>query len=306
MDNRFVDWNQLHVFAGVVEAGSFTRAGKRLGMPKSTVSARVAALEEHLGVRLLNRTTRKVSLTEAGADFYERCRGIVADVEEAERSVTEHQVSPRGTLRVTTPVELTSAYLGSIAAAYCARYPEVELDIVSTDRVVDLVDEGFEVGVRMGTLPDSSLIARRLAGIGNLLFASPRYLRARGEPKSPEQLASHDCVLFTSPNEPTVWRLTRGDGKRAEVEVSGRLSINSLDAVCDAVVADGGIAFLPSYMAKSLEDEGLLQRVLPGWRGREVGLYIVFPSNRHMSAKVRSFVDFLTHELSPPPWSVEE
>lgn len=297
-----MDWNQLHVFAGVVEAGSFTGAGQRLGMPKSTVSARVSALEEHLGVRLLHRTTRKVSLTDEGAAFYERCRRIVADIEEAERSVTELQVHPRGTLRVTAPVDLTNTYLGRIAAAFCARYAEVEIEIVSTDRVMDLLEEGFEVGIRIGALRDSSLVSRRLAKISSQLYASPSYLDDRGRPSAPADLAGHECVVFSSPRDPTVWTLTSDDGEHAEVRVSGRLTINSLSAVRDAAVAGSGIAFLPLFMGADLEGDSRLERVLPRWQGREGGLFVVFPSKRHMSAKVRAFVDFLSNELTPPPW----
>jgi DNA-binding transcriptional LysR family regulator len=267
------------------------------------VSARVSALEEHLEVRLLHRTTRKLSLTEAGADFYQRCVGIVADVEEAVRSVTELQASPQGKLRVTSPVELTNAYLGSIAAAFCSRYPEVELEIVASDRLVDLVDEGFEVGIRIGTLPDSSFISRRLAAIAGQLYASPRYLEERGTPETPAELADHACIVFSSPTDPTLWKLVRKGGERAEIRVDGRLSINSLSAVRDAVVAGLGIASMPLFMGASLEGDRRLQRVLPDWRGPEGGLYVVFPSSRHLSAKVRSFVDFLSNELSPPPWS---
>lgn len=295
-----MDWNQLHVFVRVVEAGSFTAAGRRLGIPKSTVSARVAQLEEHLGVRLLQRTTRRVALTDAGRDFYARCARIVGDVEEAERSVTEQQLTPRGTLRVTAPVELGSTYLGAIAAAYCARYPEVKLDVVTTDRMVDLVDEGFDLGIRLGQLPPSALIARKLAAITSQLYASPAYLEARGRPATPEELAGHACIVFSSPRQADVWRLQHDDGARAEVRVSGPLAINSLRAVYDAAVAGLGIAMLPLFAATTQLDTSSLCRVLPDWRGPEAGMHVVYPSGRHLSVKTRSFVDFLTE--CPDTW----
>jgi DNA-binding transcriptional LysR family regulator len=296
-----MDLNQVRVFVQVVEAGSFTAAGTRLGMPKSTVSARVSQLEEHLGVRLLQRTTRSLGLTDAGAAFFDRCARIVADLDEAERSITDLAAAPRGTLRVTAPIEFSMSILGDLVAGFGERFPEVSIEVVVSDRVVDLVDEGIDLAIRAGRLKESSLIARRLARITTHLWASPGYLERHGTPKSPRQLERHACLLFSSLPEPDQWSLHDRRGKEVAVRVRGVLSVNSLHTVRDAAARGMGIALLPLFLTSG-EDSAGLTRVLPAWSGAESALHAVYPSSRYLSPKVRAFVDYLGAAMSRPPW----
>lgn len=300
-----MDLNQVRVFVQVVEAGSFTAAGKRLGMPKSTVSARVSQLEEHLGVRLLQRTTRSLGLTDAGAAFFERCARVVADLDEAERSMTDLAAAPRGTLRITAPIELSTSFLGALLAGFSARFPEVSIELVVSDRVVDLVDEGFDLAIRAGRLKEFSLIARRLSGIHTRLFASDAYLERHGVPRTPRQLERHACLRFTGFPDPDHWTLQDRRGKEVTVRVAGPLSANSLHAVRDAAAHGLGIALLPLFLSYRQPDAGLT-RVLPAWSGGESPLHAVYPSSRYLSPKVRAFLDYLTAAMSPPPWQRDD
>jgi len=302
-----VDLNEIAIFVAVVEAGGFTAAARRLGLPKSTVSTRVARLEHRLGVRLLQRTTRSLGLTDVGAAFHQRCARIVADAEEAERAITACNEAPRGLLRLTAPVDITAAYLGGPLAEFCRRYPDIAVELVSTDRVVDLVDEGFDVALRAGRLTQTTLMARRLAQVGSQLFASPAYLARHGRPRAPADLAGHACLVFSSPPEPRRWRLRDPDGREVAVQVSGPLTVNSPDAIRRAMVAGLGIALLPVFagnvLAGAIAPRGdEIEQVLPGWSGPESVLSVVYPSPRYLSPKVRAFVDFIVDHFADPAW----
>lgn len=294
-----MDLNELLVFVRVVDEGSFTAASRSLQMPKSTVSHRVSRLEEHLGARLLQRTTRSLGLTDAGAALYERGARIAAELEEAERAVTELEAEPRGTLRITAPVDLGYAYLGGIVAAYRARFPAVHVNAVITDRLVDMVEEGFDLAIRAGALEGSTLIARKLATVESHLFAGAGYLERRGAPATPADLAEHDCLVFTNPPDPARWKLQSSTGERETVVVTSRVAANSLQTVRDAVLGDAGIALLPVSIGAA---PGAIRRVLPEWRGRDVTMQLVYPSSRYLSPKVRSFIDFVADAMRPPPW----
>jgi DNA-binding transcriptional LysR family regulator len=279
------------VFARVVEEGSFTGASKVLGFPKSTVSRRISRLEDRLGVRLLQRTTRKLSLTDAGRLYYDRCMRIVSELEDAERAVTEMQEVPRGRLRVTAPVEMGVAFW-ELLNTFLETYPEVQLDLDLTNRYVNIVEEGYDVAIRGGSLSDSSLIARKLDDSHSQLVASPSYVERRGAPTTPEELKDHDCILFTGRSTHTTWNL-QGDNGVVHVRVKGRLAMNHLSIIRRAALAGFGIAHLPSFFIDEELTSGTLIEILPGSGMNTQGLYIVYPSTRHLAPKVRSFVDFM-------------
>lgn len=293
-----MDLNELLVFAKVVQAGSFTVAARGLRMPKSTVSRKVSELEERVGAQLLQRTTRKLNLTEVGRAYYEHCARIVAEAEQAELAVTRMQSAPHGLLRVTAP--LTFSFLGPIVAEFLKRYPEVQLEMVCTDRSVDLVEEGFDLAVRAGRLADSSLIARRLGNLERIVIAAPSYLKERGTPRSPKDLEKHDCLLFGAGQAGNVWTLHSGN-KSVEVSVRARLVVNEPDMLGAVTLAGAGVALLPILHYAADITAGRLQRLLPDWTSSGAPVHAVYPSTRHHSPKVMAFVDFLRERWPASP-----
>lgn len=291
-----LDLNEILVFTKVVQAGSFVGASRELEMPRSTVSRKVAELEEHLGARLLQRTTRKLSLTDAGRTLFRYSARVVAEIEAAELAVARMQETPRGLLRVTAPLNFRN--LGPIVASFLARHPEVQLELVCADRVIDLVEEGFDVAVRAGRLADSTLIARRLGTLESLVVASPAFLEKHGEPEEPRDLERFDCVVFGAGPDPSSWRLDR-DGASVVVEVKSRLVINDFDLLSDAAVAGLGIATLPLWSCAEALRAGTLRRVLPRWGPPKIPLHALYPSTRHLSPKVRAFLDHLAENMAP-------
>ena len=294
-----MDLNQILVFTKVVEAGSFIGASRALAMPKSTVSRKVSELEERLGARLLQRTTRKLSLTEVGQVFYRHAARVVAEAEAAELAVGQMQEVPRGLLRVTTP--LSFGYLGPIVASFLARYPDVQVEMVCADRVVDLIQEGFDVAVRAGHLADSALIARSLGVLESYVVASPAFLEKHGSPKEPQDLERFDCVAFAANR--TSWKLHR-NGKVLAVNVKARFTVNDFDFLDEAALAGLGIAMLPVFRCIEHLRSGKLERVLPDWCSPETPVHAVYPSTRHLSPKVQAFLDHLRDRMSPPPWEL--
>src|SRR5262249_25858732 len=237
-----MDLNEIMVFARVVQTGSFTAAAKALGMPKSTVSRKVSDLEQRLNARLLQRTTRKLSLTDAGRAYFDHCARIVSELEDGERAVANLQATPRGALRVTAGIN--SSYLGPIVSDYLKRYPEVQLELFCTGRSVDLVEERFDLGIRAGTLADSTLIARSLGRVSWFFVATPAYLKKRGRPKSPEDLNKHDCLFFGAGSMTVPLRLEKDDAP-VQVDVPARLLVGDFDIIHAAASAGLGIALLP-------------------------------------------------------------
>jgi DNA-binding transcriptional LysR family regulator len=297
-----MDLNEMLVFARVVQAGSFTAAAAALGMPKSTVSRKVSDLEERLQSRLLQRTTRKLSLTDVGRTYYDYCARIVGEIEDAERAVSTLQETPRGLLRVTAPINV--AFLGPIVSDYLKRYPEVRLDLFCTGRAVDLIEERFDLGIRAGALADSTLIARRLGSAKWLLVATPGYLKRRGRPRSPDDLSKHDCLLFGAGPDSGGLCLENGD-RSVQVALSPRLTVTDIDVVYAVATAGLGIAVLPAF--RCVEDLGArrLARVLADWNVPSIPVHVVYPSTRHISPKVKSFIDHLHARMTPPPWNLK-
>jgi DNA-binding transcriptional LysR family regulator len=296
-----MDLNEIVVFARVVQAGSFRAASAALGIPKSTVSRKVSDLEDRLETRLLQRTTRKLSLTDAGRIFYDYSVRIAHDVESAERAVMSLKETPRGALRVTAGVNAT--YLAPIVRDYLKRYPEVRLELFCTGRMVDLVEERFDLGIRAGRLPDSTLIARSLGSVTWFLVATPAYLKRRGRPRSPEDLKQHECLLFGAGAGRVALHLEHEDGP-ADVDVTARLMVSDNDILHAVAVAGIGIALLPAYQCIEDLRAHRLERVLRDWSTPATPIHVVYPSTRHVSPTVKSFIDHLQEQMMPPPWEL--
>jgi DNA-binding transcriptional LysR family regulator len=297
-----MDLNDIVVFTKVVETKSFTGAAEQLGLPKSTVSRKLAQLEERLGVRLVQRTTRKLALTDIGQAYYERCSRIVSDVAAAEQLVTDMQSTPRGRLRITAPVDLSMRYLGSIIAEFLGLHSDINIELDTTDRIVDLIEEGFDLAVRFGTLPESTLIARRLCSFSTVMCASPAYLARRGTPTTIEELDDHDRVLFTPSPRTQSWTLSHGD-QVYEFGRPARFASNNVGAVHEAVAAGAGIALLTDFIVASDCERGVLEYVLPEWTGRAIDVNAVYPARQNLPPRLSLFLDHLAKALSPPPWA---
>ena len=293
------DLNELLIFARVVHAGSFTGAARLLGRPKSTVSRKVSDLEERLGARLLQRTTRKLSLTDAGRRFYEHCERAVAEAEAAQRAVSEVQDQPRGNLKVTAPVGFP--WLAALVTAFLRRHPEVQVELVCTDRVVDLVEEGFDVAIRAGRLADSTLVTRHLASVRRFVVASPGYLARHGTPRTPADLATHAGIVFGGGPQRNLWQLESG-GESVSVLIPPRLLTNDLEMVSEAAVAGLGIALVQEDRCVEILRRKKLRQVFTRWASPQTPIQAVYPSSRHLSAKVKAFVDHARSFLTPAPW----
>jgi DNA-binding transcriptional LysR family regulator len=284
------------VFVKVAQLGSFTRAAKAMSMPKSTVSRWVGELEATLGARLLERSTRSLRLTEAGSVYYEHASRVVHELEQAERAVTETQTEPKGTLRITAANAL-NAYLSRLVASFMARYPEVDVITHLTPRVVDLIEEGFDVALRGGMLSDSNLVARRIVADRIRLYASPAYLERHGAPETPEDLARHLCIVLGERLD-TEWTLVAARAT-VRVRIQGRLASDDLGFTRQALLDGTGIGLSPDYFVYDDVISGKLAPVLgdyslpPGG-----GLYVVYPSHRFVPAKTRAFVDFAVSHLA--------
>jgi DNA-binding transcriptional LysR family regulator len=298
-----MDLNDIVVFTKVVETKSFTGAAEQLGLPKSTVSRKLAQLEERLGVRLVQRTTRKLALTDIGQAYYERCARIVADVAAAEQLVTDMQSTPRGRLRMTAPVDLSMRYLGLIVADFLAIHSDINIELEASDRIVDLIEEGFDLAVRFGTLPESTLIARRLCSISAVMCASPAYLAKRGTPTTIEELDEHDRVLFTPSPRTQSWTMTHGD-QIYEFGRPARFASNNVGACYEAVASGAGIALLTDFIVARDCERGTLVYVLPDWAGRAIEVNAVYPARQNLPPRLSLFLDHLAKALSPPPWAI--
>ncbi|HEY0466897.1 MAG TPA: LysR family transcriptional regulator [Polyangiaceae bacterium] len=295
-----MDLNHVAVFARVVELESFTAAAKQLGLPKSSVSRTVTRLEEQLGVRLLQRTTRKLHLTEAGQAYYERARAALTGLEEAASAATNLSAEPRGTVRLTAPADMGVLNFADLVARFLRKYPLVHVEISLSSRFVDLVAEGFDLALRAGKLADSSLVARKIGNDNLGLFASAAYLRRRGRPKTVADLAQHDCVLFRGTHGKSEWQLLGPRGVE-RITVRGPLNADELAFVQQAVAAGVGIALLPAVGVRLAAAHGALPmpvRVLPEYSVSGSGLHVVSPSTRFPSASVSAFRDFLVTELT--------
>ncbi len=293
--------DEMAVFAEVVEAESFSGAARELGISKSAVSKQVGRLEDRLGVRLLNRTTRRLSLTEAGETFYQASRRVLDQAEAAETAVSSLAAAPRGHLKLNAPMSFGFLHLAKAIPLFHARYPQIVVDATLNDRFVDLVEEGYDLAIRIGEMRDSSLVARRLAPSRAVLCASPDYLARHGAPLRPEDLAGHDCLIYSNLDYRDEWRFAGPRGQSA-VKVQGPFHANNGDALCAVALAGLGIVRLPSFI---VGEHLLAGRLVPLLCDRPLpaqGIYAVYPHSRNLSAKVRAFVDFLAEHFGPEPY----
>jgi DNA-binding transcriptional LysR family regulator len=290
----------VRAFVRVVELGSFAKAAARLGMSTSAVSRQVADLEAHLSVRLLQRTTRRLSLTDTGQSFYERGVQLLADLEEAEASVRAAAVLPQGTLRLTCAVTFGIRHVAPAIAEFTAKYPQVVVDVDLSDRAVDLVEEGFDLGIRIGAIGQQGLVSRRLGGTSMVLCASPRYLaRHPDRPlRTPADLAAHDCLSYTQVPLPNVWRFTAPDGTRHEAKIATRHRVNNGRMLVALAVEGLGVIHEPDFIVGPELRAGRLVRVLPDFAPPRSTIAAVYPSRRLLSTKVRTFVDFLAQRFA--------
>jgi DNA-binding transcriptional LysR family regulator len=291
----------METFVRVVESGSFAAAAERLGLSAAMASRHVQALEERLGTRLLNRTTRRLALTEAGAAYFERCQQVLRDVEEMDLSVAAEGEQPRGLLRVNAPVVFGTRHLAGVVAAYEARHPEVAIELTLNDRFIDLVEEGADVAVRIGALTDSTLVARRLFPVRLALCASPEYLKRHGAPRTLEDLSRHNCLGYTYTRGGTEVELVGPEGK-VVVPFRGSLRANHGEVLLRAALDGLGIVLQPTFISGDALAGGRLRAVLPQYCTVELSAYAVFLSRKYLSAKVRTFVDFLAGQFGPEPY----
>jgi len=282
----------MAVFAKVVESASFAAAARHFNMSPAMVSKHVRTLEQQLGVQLLNRTTRHVSATEVGQNYYERCLRILGDLEDAERAASDLQTAPRGRLRVTTSVSFGAHQLAPAIADYLVAYPDVTVDLKLRDHYVDLVQERIDVAIRLGRLADSSLIARKLYDAEMILCASPAYLTTNGTPQKPRDLIKHQCLIYTY-TAPQTWTFTDASGKAEAIRLSGRVFADSGDALLALARKDAGVVLGPDYLVGEDLRAGNLVRLLPGYVTPDTPVYAVYPPGDHLSAKTRTFIDFL-------------
>ena len=292
----------MRTFVAVVDARSFTAAGRRLGRSKALISKHVGELEDRLGVRLMNRTTRSLQVTDVGRAYYDRARTLLADFDTLEDSVKSEAGQPRGVLRITAPQTLGEIELMEMLNAFRARYPKLELDVFLADRIVDLISEGFEVALRITTLSDSSLIARKMCDVRLVLCAAPSYLAEHGTPQCPEDLLGHTCIVDTNIRWRDQWRFGQGEGGNV-VRVPASLTVNSATAVHGAVRDGMGIGFIPEFAVARDLKAGRLVSLFDDVNPHKLGVYLVYPHRLHLSAKVRAFIDFTAEWYTPdPPW----
>jgi len=298
-------FHAIEAFAKVVETGSFARAAERLGVSVSSVSRHVTLLEAHLGARLLNRTTRRLSLTEIGRAFHERTVQLLADLEEAEESAGAGAVALRGTLRLTCGVTFGTRHLAPAIMEFMARYPEMRFDAELSDRIVDLVDEGFDAAVRIGAVGGQNLVARKVGVTQLVCCAAPAYLAKHGEPRVPEDLASHACLTYAYAPQSGLWPFRDADGRDRGVRITGPVHANN-GAFLEALARDGaGIVFEPDFVVGPDVKAGRLVRILRSFLPRAAPIHVVYPSRRHLSAKVRAFTDFLVQWFAGAEWALD-
>lgn len=291
--NPFED---MRIFCQVMEAGSFTAAADQLGLSKQFVSRRLMQLEARLGVRLLNRSTRRLDVTPLGQSYYESALRLLGEVEQVEQGIAGQTVEPRGTIRLSAPLSFAMAHLGDLLPAFLGRYPEVSVEVDLSDRPVDLIGEGYDLALRIGVLEDSTLIARRIASIQRVYCASPAYLAARGTPQAPEDLQQHDCLPYGHGRQ-VQWRFAGPGNKPLAVGVTGRMRVNNGELLKDAAIAGMGITYLPTFIVEAALEAGQLVTVLDAFLPEPLALSAVYPQHRQGSRPVQVLIEFLRERL---------
>ncbi|MDN2659884.1 LysR family transcriptional regulator [Neptunomonas sp. CHC150] len=292
--------NDVSLFIRIVETGSFTSAAESLGIQKSTISRRIAQLEDDLGVRLLQRTTRKLKLTDDGEELFSRCQPLINELETARDQLSATQEDPRGRLRITMPSELGVFMMNDVVSTFMQRYPKINLEVELSTRLVDLIEEGVDLAIRVGELADSSLIARRVAHVSRALYASPDYLKRMGTPKTPDDLEKYECFGQLKAHE--YWEF---EDWPTAVEVKGHLKVNSIAFAKEMVMQGHGIARLPRVYCRNCVQAGELVEILTDYKCPLIEINAIYPSRRHLNPKVRLFIDHMMEMIVDHPWVTE-
>ena len=292
----------MQIFVGIVEAGSISGAAERLGMAKSAVSRRLAELEARLGASLIQRTTRRLNLTDSGRAYYTRCVAILADLDEAESAVSQAHASLKGRLKMALPLSFGLLHLAPLVQEFMALHPGLRFDLDFNDRQIDLMQEGFDLAIRIATLEDSSLIARRLVPIRHILCASPGYLARHGTPATAADLARHVGLAYSNVRDPGLWSFRGPDGVPGSVRVPVGLAASSGEFLMRAAIADEGLLLLPTFYVHDALRSGQLVKVLDDHHWPELSAYAVYPPTRHLSSRVRVLIDFLAERLAGEPY----
>ena len=293
------DLRRMVIFFHVVEAQSFSGAARQLGIARSAVSRHITLLEKSIGVCLLNRTTRRLSLTEAGETYFQSCARIVAEAETATQRIGQLQEEPRGTLKIAAPISLGNRFIAPLVRTFMQRYTALNVELLLDDEVVDMVGESIDVSIRVGWLHDSNLIARKLGDWPRFLCASPGYLEHHGRPETPTQLSAHEWIIFTRLPTPYHWTFTKN--KRQErIQVKGRLRTNNADAIRTSLLAGTGITAQAAFLVDEDIKAGRLERLLPEWDCGSVGMYAVYQDRHYQQARVRLFIDFVSERFKHP------
>ena len=291
----------MRVFCSVIEAGSFVAAAERSGLSTTAVSRLVAQLEMQLNVRLINRTTRRMNPTNEGFAYFERCTQLLADLEEAEASVSGEARHPRGRLRLTAPIALATLRLAPAFAAFCRTYPEITLDVVLSDGVADFVEEGLDLAIRVGRVGSENLVARHIGETALLIAASHDYLTRMGNPGHPEDLLRHACFTYTYSATGNQWQFEDEVGQSVSVRIGGPVNANNGMLLAEMAAAGSGIVLAPCFILQPLIAAGRLVQVLPEWKQRRLPIHVVYPTRRHLSAKVQAMTGFLSNWFAEQP-----
>ena len=295
MSETMNPYEDMRIFAQVMEAGSFTAAADRLGMSKQSVSRRLMQLEERLGVRLLNRSTRRLDATPLGQHYYQSALRLLGEVQQVEHDISGQAQALRGTLRLSAPLSFAMSHLGCLLTEFLQLHPQVDVEVDLSDRAVDLIGEGYDLALRIGALEDSSLIARRIASVERVYCASPAYLQARGVPLKPEDLAGHDYLPYGHSRQ-VQWQFRQG-GKAQAIQVTGRMRANNGELLRDAAIAGMGVTYLPTFIVGQALADGRLVNVLEEWTPPALQLSAVYPQHRQVARPVQGFVSFLRERL---------
>lgn len=294
--------SEMRSFIGVVEAGSFVRGAEALGMSKQAVSRHIAALEHRLGVRLLQRTTRRLALTESGHAFFLRAQELLDEMDRLEAEISAGAAEPTGLLRINAPLTFGILHLAPLWGRFTEHHPKLSLEVDLNDRFIDLIEEGYDLAIRISDLSNSTLISRKLASTRLLLCASPHYLKENGYPETPDELKKHRTISYTYLTTGDEWMLTDPDGDSIRVRSNSRLCTNNGDTCLAAALDNQGLIFLPDFLVSSALSEGALVEVMPDYKGPEIGIYAVYPSRQYLPVKTRRLIDFLVSEFSCPSW----
>jgi DNA-binding transcriptional LysR family regulator len=302
--SKLPDFEGLAIFAKVVELRSFSAAANELALSKATISKAVSRVEERLGARLFNRTSRRLALTDAGQQLAERAAAILAAGEAAESEALAMTASPRGLVRMAAPMSFGLREVAPLLPEFLAAYPDVSVDLHFSDARVDLIGDGFDLAIRIAAMPDSSLVARRLCPMKGMTVAAPSYLARRGRPTHPSHLAEHDCLRYAYLSTPDLWRFTNAAGEEVSVRPTGALRVNNGDAMIPTLVAGLGIAVLPEFIVGEAITSGQLEVLIPDWSMSNAGLHLVMPSAGPRPARVELLIEFLAKTLSRQRWRV--